>query len=96
MKIALRALKTRLSQLGEVPLINGFTPVQRFFLAWSQAWRENVKKERALQLVTLDPHGPNELRCNGPLSNMVEFLEAFDVNDGDPMYKPPEQRVDIW
>jgi putative endopeptidase len=38
--------------------INGFKPEQRFFLAWSQCWRENVRKERALQLITLDPHGP--------------------------------------
>ena len=76
-KLTLRALKKYLSTLPTAPeLINGFTPEQRLFLAWSQAWRENAKKERALQLVTLDPHGPNELRCNGPLSNIPEFLEV--------------------
>ena len=58
--------------------------------------RENNTKERALQLVTLDPHGPNELRANGPLSNISEFHEAFDITDGDKMYKPVEERVDIW
>ena len=77
-KLTLRALKKYLSTLPTAPeLINGFTPEQRLFLAWSQAWRENAKKERALQLVTLDPHGPNELRCNGPLSNIPEFLEVI-------------------
>jgi hypothetical protein len=109
-KLALRALKrylaTQLAISGEpAPLINGFSPEQRLFLAWAQAWRENgtgrlrvcasllsspplssllsplppalaVKKERAIQLVTLDPHGPNELRCNGTLSNVPEFLEV--------------------
>jgi putative endopeptidase len=92
--LALRALKRQLR--GDEPLINGFTPVQRFFLAWSQCWRENCKEQRALQLVTLDPHGPNELRCNQPLSNMEEFCAAFGVVEGDKMYKEPAARVDIW
>ena len=43
---------------GDPPRINGFTAEQRFFMAWSQCWRENARKERALQLVTIDPHGP--------------------------------------
>lgn len=96
-KLSLRALKKHLISLPSSPeLINGFTPEQRLFLAWSQAWRENAKKERALQLVTLDPHGPNELRCNGPLSNIQEFLEAFGIVEGDPMFRPESERVDIW
>eukprot|EP01034_Spumella_vulgaris_P023830 gene23830-30105_t len=96
-KLSLRALNKHLSTLSEpAPLINGFTPQQRLFLAWSQAWRENVKKERAIQMVTLDPHGPNELRCNGTLSNIKEFLEAFEITEGHPMYRAPEDRVDIW
>jgi putative endopeptidase len=100
-KLALRALKKLLAtqvQQGGVPapLINGFTPEQRFFLAWSQAWRENVKKERALQLVTLDPHGPNELRCNGTLSNIQEFFDVFNIASTDPMFVLQTERVDIW
>ena len=55
-----------------------------------------VKKERAIQMVTLDPHGPNELRCNGTLSNVAEFLAAFEIVEGDAMFLPAEQRVDIW
>jgi len=77
-------------------LIDGFTPIQRFFLSWAQCWRQNITKERALQLLTIDPHGPNELRCNGPLSNMSEFHEAFSVTEKDSMYKEAEVRVDIW
>ena len=59
-------------------------------------WRDNITKERALQLVTLDPHGPHELRTNGPLSNMASFYEAFNVQPGDPMWRDPSERVDIW
>jgi len=97
LKLALRALKKSLALSGNADIrINGFSPIQRFFMAWSQVWRENVKKERALQLITLDPHGPNELRSNGPLSNMQEFHEAFGISAGDTMFKAEADRVDIW
>ena len=77
-------------------LVGGFTPTQRFFLAWATGWRQNIGKERALQLLTLDPHGPNEMRTNSPLSNIREFHEAFGVKEDDPMYKKVGERVDIW
>jgi putative endopeptidase len=95
LRLALRALKSQ-PGFDTAPLIGGYTQTQRFFMAWATAWRQNIGKERALQLVTLDPHGPNEMRCNGPLSNMTEFHEAFDVKEGDPMWKDQEKRVDIW
>jgi len=94
LKLSLRAFKKTLT--GKEELIDGFTPVQRFFLSWASCWRQNVTEERAKQLVTLDPHGPSELRCNGPLSNMPEFHEAFDIKEDDPMYRPVEKRVDVW
>jgi len=95
LRLSLRAL---MSQKGfdKKSSIHGFTPVQRFFLGWANCWRQNVTQERALQLLTLDPHGPNPMRCNGPLSNMAEFHEAFDVPVGSPMYKEKNIRVDIW
>ena len=95
LRLALRALKAT-EGYKEDTLVDGFTPTQRFFLSWAQCWRQNITKERSLQLLTLDPHGPNEMRCNGPLSNMPEFHEAFDVKEGDPLYLPVEKRVDIW
>lgn len=95
LRLAYRALSATPSfQKGET--INGWTPTQRFFLSWAQCWRQNISKERALQLLTLDPHGPNELRCNGPLSNIPEFHEAFAISKDSIMYKPEEVRVDIW
>mmetsp|Transcript_87826 Transcript_87826/g.170176 ORF Transcript_87826/g.170176 Transcript_87826/m.170176 type:complete len:748 (+) Transcript_87826:48-2291(+) len=95
LRLALRALRST-PGYDEAKRVGGFTPTQRFFLSWAQAWRQNIGKERALQLLTLDPHGPNEMRCNGPLSNMPEFLEAFSVPEGAPMFKPETARVDIW
>jgi len=81
---------------GVTARINGFTAEQRFFLAWAQLWRQNISKEQALKLVTLDPHGPNNYRANGPLANMPEFHEAWHVKPGDAMHLPAEERVDIW
>lgn len=95
LRLALRALVSQ-PDYDPSKLVDGFTPVQRFFMAWAQAWRQNITKERALQLLTLDPHGPNEMRCNGPLSNIPEFHEAFGVEEGSNMFKPAEVRVDIW
>ena len=95
LNLAYRALKAQES-FDLWPMIDGFTPTQRFFLAWAQCWRQNVTKERALQLLTVDLHGPNELRCNGPLSNMPEFHAAFAIPESTPMYTPVESRVDIW
>jgi putative endopeptidase len=95
LRLALRALKSQ-KDFDESKQIDGFTPVQRFFLAWAQCWRQNITKERSLQLVTLDPHGPNEMRCNGPLSNIPEFHAAFAIPEDTPMFKSVENRVDIW
>jgi putative endopeptidase len=93
--LAYRALKN-VEGFESMPIIDGFTPTQRFFLSWAQAWRQNITKERSLQLLTLDPHGPNEMRCNLPLSNIAEFHKAFEIDDGSHMYKPVDARVDIW
>jgi len=65
LKLSYRALQRTLKTSDNKTLINGFTPNQRFFIGWAQLWRQNIKEERAKQLVTLDPHGPNEWRGNG-------------------------------
>jgi putative endopeptidase len=78
------------------PKIDGFTPEQRFFLAWAQIWRTNTRPEFARLLVTVDPHSPGKWRVNGPLSNMPEFAKAFGCQAGDPMVRGPEQRAQIW
>ena len=95
LRLAYRALRNT-PGFDDTKLIGGFTPTQRFYLAWATGWRQNIKKERALQLLTLDPHGPNEMRTNSPLSNIEEFHQAFGVKETDPMHKPKGERVDIW
>ena len=96
LRLSYRALTKILAASEVQPLINGFTPEQRFFLAWAQVWRENVSKEHALKMLTIDPHGPNEYRTNGPLANMPEFHAAWGVADGATMCCAAAERVDIW
>jgi len=76
--------------------IDGFTPEQRFFLAWAQAWRRNYRDEAIKLQVNTDPHSPGRFRVIGPLSNMAEFAAAFDCKPGDPMVQPDEARAEIW
>ena len=95
LRLALRALKAR-SDFDDSAMIDGFTPTMRFFLSWAQLWRQNITKERSLQLLTIDPHGPNSMRCNGVVSNIPEFHKAFGVEENDPMYRPVSSRVNIW
>ncbi|HEU4588432.1 MAG TPA: M13 family metallopeptidase [Gemmatimonadales bacterium] len=80
----------------EPPKIDGFTGPQRFFLAWAQVWRSKYRPEYARLLVQTDPHAPNKLRTNGPLSNMPEFAKAFGCKAGDSMVRPDSVRAVIW
>ncbi|MBB5205258.1 putative endopeptidase [Inhella inkyongensis] len=92
------AYKAYLKSLGgkPAPVIDGLTGQQRFFLGWSQAWREKVRESRALQLLTTDSHSPPEFRANGAAVNHDGFHEAFGTRDGDKMFKPTEKRIRIW
>jgi putative endopeptidase len=77
-------------------LIDGFTPEQRFFLAYAQARRAVFRPQQMRLMVQTDPHSPNEFRVNGPLSNMPEFAAAFGCKQGDPMVRPDDVRAKIW
>jgi len=76
--------------------IDGFTPEQRFFLAYAQARRSNMLPQQALLQIRTDPHSPGRYRVNGPLSNMPEFAKAFDCKPGDPMVRSDDIRAKIW
>lgn len=78
------------------PVIDEFTGQQRVFLGWAQAWRVKRRPELTERLIKTDPHSPPEFRVNGVVPNIDAFYSAFDVNEGDGMYLPPEQRVRIW
>jgi len=74
-------------------LIDGFTPEQRFFLAYAQARRANARDEALRLQIQTDPHSPGRFRVNGPLSNMPEFARAFGCKDGDPMVRSTRARI---
>ncbi|SFA53531.1 putative endopeptidase [Pedobacter suwonensis] len=76
--------------------IDGFTPDQRFFLAWAQVWRGNILPESAAQLIKTDPHSPGPYRTIGAPVNMDAWYEAFDVKPSDKLYKKPEDRIRMW
>jgi putative endopeptidase len=94
--IAYYALQKSLEKSGRPEEIDGFTPEQRFFISWAQVWRQNIRPENLKMRLMTDPHSPGRFRCIGPLSNMVEFMEAFNIPEGLPMSRPANERVKIW
>jgi putative endopeptidase len=81
---------------AEPPIIDGLTGAQRFLLSWAQAWQIAIRPEEALRLLSIDPHSPNEFRCNQIVRNIDVFYEAFSVTPDDELWLAPEQRVTIW
>ena len=77
-------------------VIDGFTPEQRFFISFAQIWRTNIRDAEAQRLITVDPHSPGQFRAYGPLLNVQEFYDAFDIKAGSPMWLPPDKRAVIW
>ena len=97
-KLAFAALKKALAKNPEAAAqkIDGFTPEQRFFLGWAQVWRANIRDEALKLRLNTDPHSPTKYRCNGPLSNSLEFKKAFNLPDDCPMVRPADEIVSIW
>jgi putative endopeptidase len=90
------ALERALDRTGKRETIDGYTPEQRFFIAYAQTWREHSRPQTMLTRVTVDPHAPAEWRTNGPVSNMAAFAKAFHCQPGDPMVRPPGTVPQIW
>lgn len=80
----------------EAPVIDGFTGPQRFFLGWSQIWRRLYRDADLVRRLVIDPHSPSQFRANGPVINFNPFYEAFDVKEGDKLFKQPDDRIQIW
>ncbi|MCC6231306.1 MAG: M13 family metallopeptidase [Verrucomicrobiales bacterium] len=76
--------------------VDGFTPEQRFFLGFAQAWRVNTREAELRRRLVVDSHAPPQFRAFGPLVNLAEFHAAFGIQPGDPMFKAPEDRAQIW
>jgi predicted metalloendopeptidase len=94
-KIAYAALEKALAGHSR-ELVDGFTPEQRFFLSFATNWRENERPEGLRQQVLTDPHSPARFRVNGPVSNLPEFWQAFNVPEGAPMRRAAAEQVVIW
>jgi putative endopeptidase len=95
--IAYEALQHALDKNPEGrKLIDGFTPEQRFFLSFAQAWRVNTRETELRRRLVVDSHAPPQFRAFGPLVNLTEFTKAFDIRPGDPMWRDPGERAVIW
>lgn len=93
--IAYDAFKNKIKDVG-IPLIDGFTPEQRFFLNFSQVWKANRRPEALKLQINTDPHSPGRFRVIGTLSNMPAFKDAFGGKEGDPMINDDSKMVVIW
>jgi endothelin-converting enzyme/putative endopeptidase len=91
-RIALMALLNTIGD-GSKPVVDGFTPEQRFFLSFGQIWCENMRPEAAKLQVQTNPHSPAQFRVNGVLVNMPEFQKAFSCKSGQPMVSANACRV---
>ena len=80
----------------EPPVIESMTGAQRFFLSWAQAWQLKARDEEVIRLLAIDPHSPNEFRCNQIVRNIDEFYRTFTVSQGDDLWLDPSDRVTIW
>ena len=94
--IAFDALQMYLKDKGNPGKIDGYTPEQRFFLSWATVWRTLSTDKYMSNQVKTDPHSPGFFRSFGPLVNTDAFYKAFDLKEGDKLYKKPEERIKIW
>ena len=95
LNLAYRAYKIA-TEGQDVPVIDGLTGDQRFFLAWAQVWRSAQREENYRNRLRTDPHAPEEYRVNGVVRNMDAWYEAFNITPDHELYLPPEERVSIW
>lgn len=95
LNIAFRAMQNVMKN-ENLGVKDGFTPEQRFFLAWARVWACNARPEYIQYIVTVDPHSPNEARVNGALPMIDEWYKAFGVKKGDKLFVPKNKRAHIW
>ena len=95
LNVAYEAFKMT-EQWKKAQMIDGLSADQRFFLSWAQVWRGNILPQSAAQLIITDTHSPGPYRTIGAPVNMDAWYKAFNVNEGDKLYKKPEDRIRIW
>ena len=95
LSIAYTAMRNAIAGKPE-RLIDGFTPDQRFYIAYASVWAGNITEEEMRRLTNIDPHSLSINRVNVSLKNCQTFFDAFDIKEGDAMFRPEEERVHIW
>ena len=95
LKVAYQAFKNA-TQNTEGQTIEGFTPEQRFFLAYSNVWASNIREEEIRKRTKSDPHSLGYWRVNGALPHIDAWYQAFKITEQDKLYIPKEKRVSVW
>ena len=93
--VAFQAFKNATKE-SPLPAIDGFSPEQRFFLAYANVWGQNIREEEIRKRVKSDPHELGKWRVNGQLPHIDAWYEAFGITEQDPMFVPKDKRVTIW
>lgn len=95
LKFAYAAFKNA-TKNNPLPVKGGFTPEQRFFLAYAGVWAQNITEAEIRRLTTMDPHSLGEWRVNGALPLIDAWYDAFGITEKDSLFVPAEKRVKIW
>jgi len=95
LRVAFTAYGNSLEGKEKPAPIDGFTPEQRFYLAYAQLWAQNIRDEEIARLTKIDVHSLGKWRVDATLRNLQTFYDAFDIAEGK-MYLPAEERVIIW
>ncbi|MEE0521624.1 MAG: M13 family metallopeptidase [Bacteroidaceae bacterium] len=95
LKFAYTAFKNATKD-NPLPVKDGFTPEQRFFIAYAGVWAQNITEQEMRRLTLSDPHSLARWRVNGALPLIDAWYEAFGITDQDKLFVPAEKRVKIW
>ena len=95
LKIAYQAFKNATKD-NPLPVKDGFTPEQRFYIAFATVWGQNITEAEIRNRTKSDPHALGKWRVNGTMPQLDTWYEAFNITENDPMYIAPEKRVNVW
>ena len=94
-QVAYRAFENRMKQ-ESLGTTDGFTPAQRFYLAYARVWASNMTPEILAYLVNSDTHSPNIFRVNAALPMINSWYDAFNIQPADKMFIPKDKRALVW
>ena len=92
--ISLDALKKTLK--GDEKAINGFSPIQRFYLSFAEIWRQQIRDQELMRRLKEDVHSPARARVNIPVYHSDDFYKAFNVKETDARFVSVDKRIRIW